>query len=139
VGQPPQCAGSLCRSTHAAPHAVSPGVHPAALHSPVEHTCPAEHTLPQAPQFIGSTRRSTHASPHRTWPPSGQSALAPSDPTSPSASSRASPAPPSVLALELHASDKMAMDEAARCIEVNGIRIFILELDNEFVSLARLL
>jgi hypothetical protein len=57
--QAPQFAVSVCRFTHAVPHAVRP----LALqrHAPTLHEALAGHTWPQAPQLFGSVESDVHA------------------------------------------------------------------------------
>jgi hypothetical protein len=48
--QDPQCIGSVCKSTHDPPQAVSPSAHDAA-HVPFEQTRSLEHALRHPPQW----------------------------------------------------------------------------------------
>lgn len=62
--------GSLCKSTHVAPHDVRPPGH---THDPPEHERPPVHALPQEPQLPLSVCASTHEPPqsnpeHTHWP-----------------------------------------------------------------------
>jgi len=70
--QPPQFNGSVCVSTHAEPHAVSPVPQPVAVetHAPAEQISPVPHACPHVPQFAGSDCVSTHDAgvPHEVNP-----------------------------------------------------------------------
>ena len=69
--QPPQFAGSFCRSTHApaAPQHDCPVGH-AHAHRPATHAWPAAQAFPHAPQWFRSVCVSTHApaAPQQLWP-----------------------------------------------------------------------
>jgi hypothetical protein len=75
VPQEPQSALSVCKSTHAPPHAVCPDVH-VTVHMPFEQSWPGPQTLLQLPQWFGSLVVSTQTPLQSLWP-GGQTHMPP--------------------------------------------------------------
>src|SRR5690606_7372868 len=63
--QEPQCAASLCTSTHSTPQNACPA---GQAQAPCTHDCPPRHGLPQVPQFAPFVRGSIQVPPHSMNP-----------------------------------------------------------------------